>query len=82
MFRSSRVDESRAGYEDYSSMLRRASERIDNLQRARDAQRECEQNSPPVASPGPASDPTQTTSRSSWLSRFLVYLNTPRFLFR
>ena len=83
LFRSTRVDESKADYADYSSMLRRASERADEIQRAREAKREREQVLPPVVSQESASHSAQATvAPPSRLSRLWAWLNTPHYLFR
>ena len=80
MFRAARVEESRTDSPDYASMLRRASSRMDSIERERDARGASRQ--PPRDAPGKRRKPPQTPPESTLLSRIWHYLNTPHYLFR
>lgn len=78
LFRAARIEEVDA---DYTSMLRRASERVDRIQREREERRVREQSTHEVDRPESSSEPEQTSLRPSFLSRLWDYLNKPHTLF-
>jgi len=81
MFRAARVEESRTDSPDYVNMLRRASSRMDSIERERDDVHGASRQ-PLRDDPGYRRKPPQTPPESTLLSRVWHYLNTPHYLFR
>ena len=79
LFRTARIKEDNAGY---TSMLRRASERMDRIQCERETQQGREQGIKPRSTPESPPVPVQDKREPSYLSRLWDYLNTPRYLLR